>query len=276
MQLVLKNGKIKEVDTSTIFDNQYNTTDGVRVYDRDVKYIIDDIRLGEFYTSSVKQGTYDEVAAAIAEKRSKINKCEGCTWFNSHKMLRDECSRETIREGDRVITTERNVFQLSCSYKPNHNNRCAHDIDDEPILFREKEYCFFCERPEGVPSMRELKVFMCANADKYSIVPRWLTDTLGINTSFKCDKQFGSYHFEANIHNDFFELYNNRNHFRFYVDLANKEFILCDGLGYKVAKTLATTDYDWNVHKNVQKTIRGYDKFAKWLWEIVDDFNANK
>ena len=68
MKLVLTNGKIKEVDTSFIFDNQYKTTDGERIYDTAVKYIIDDIRLGEFYCSSIKQGTYDEVAQAIAEK----------------------------------------------------------------------------------------------------------------------------------------------------------------------------------------------------------------
>jgi hypothetical protein len=56
MKLVLNNGEIKEVDTTHIFDNQYNTTDGKRVMDTEVKYIIGDIRLGEFYCSSVKQG----------------------------------------------------------------------------------------------------------------------------------------------------------------------------------------------------------------------------
>jgi hypothetical protein len=49
MKLVLNNGEIKEVDTTHIFDNQYNTTDGKRIMDTEVKYIIDDIRLGEFY-----------------------------------------------------------------------------------------------------------------------------------------------------------------------------------------------------------------------------------
>ena len=74
MQLVLKTGEVKEVDTSTVFNNQYNTTDSRRVFDKDVHRIIDDVRLGEFYCSSVKQGTYDEVAQAIAEERSKIDK----------------------------------------------------------------------------------------------------------------------------------------------------------------------------------------------------------
>jgi hypothetical protein len=276
MKLVLKNGEIKEVDTSVIFNDQYNTTDGNRVYDTSVERIIDDIRLGEFYTSSVKQGTYDEVAAAIAEKRAKINKCDDCNWFRRGSTLRDECSTETIREGDKVITIERTVYQLACSWKPTHNNKCAHDIEDKPILFREKHKCFFCECPEGVPSIRELKMFMCGNADKYSIVPRWRGDTLGINNSFKCAKQFGSYWFEANYSSDYFTLYNNRNSFKFYVDLKNKRFILREGFGYKVSDTLSTEDYDWDQHKTVQKTIRGYDKFAKWLWEIVDDFNASK
>ena len=78
MKLVLKTGEIKEVNTDFMFNNQYNTMDGKRIYDVDVERIIDDIRLGEFYCSSVKQGTYDEVAQAISEKRAKINKCNDC------------------------------------------------------------------------------------------------------------------------------------------------------------------------------------------------------
>ena len=120
MQLVLHNGEIKEVDTKFMFANQYNTTDGKRVMDEEVKYIIDDIRLGEFYTSSVKQGTYDEVAKAIAEKRSLINKCEGCWWFHEHTLLKEEShrDRQEVKDGDKeiVVLNEKRVYKISCAY----------------------------------------------------------------------------------------------------------------------------------------------------------------
>lgn len=276
MKLVLKNGQTKDVDTSIMFANQYNTTDGNRVYDNAVRHIIDDIRLGELYTSSVKQGTYDEVAQAIAETRSKINQCATCRYFGRQTLLQDESNREEIIEGNRRIIIDKKVYELSCGYMPNHNGKCVYDIDEKPILFREKNYCFFCEYPQGIQSMSALKRFMCANADKYAIAPRWRGDTLGVNNSFKCDKMFGSYHFEANYHNDYFELFNARNHFKFYVDLTNKKFILYDGVGYKAVEKLCTRDYDYTTHEYTHKTIRGYDKFAKWLWQIVDDFNATK
>lgn len=276
MKLVLKTGEIKEVDTSTIFNNQYNTTDGQRVYDSKVRYIIDDIRLGEFYTSSVKQGTYDEVAQAIAEKRAKINKCEGCFWFNDHKTIRDECTTERIIEGNRETVIEKRVYEISCSYIPRHSDKCVNDIDDTPRLFREVQDCFFCQYPQGVPDMSPLREFMIDNAEKYRIVARWNGDKLSVNTSFKRDKKFGSYEFESCWSSEYFTVENARNNFRFYIDLANKKFIVCDDIGYKVVSCLGTDEYDSTSHKFVYKPIKNYDKFATWLWQIVDDFNASK
>ena len=134
MKLVLKTGEIKEVDTDFMFNNQYNTMDGKRIYDVDVERIIDDIRLGEFYCSSVKQGTYDEVAQAISEKRAKINKCNDCWWFHKYTRVDDECHKKKIREGNKEIIDEHTVYEISCAY---HGGKCVHDIDETPRLFRE-------------------------------------------------------------------------------------------------------------------------------------------
>ena len=197
MKLVLKTGEIKEVDINHIFNNQYNTTDGVRVMDNEVKYIIDDIRLGEFYCSSVKQGTYDEVAKAIAEERAKINKCEGCYWFHEHTRVEDECynKREEVREGNRKVVVENRkvVYEISCAYIPKYKDKCVHDIDETPKLFREVQDCFFVKYPQGVPDMKPLKEFMIANASEYGIVPRWSEDELSIENTFQRSKLFGSY-----------------------------------------------------------------------------------
>lgn len=274
MKLLLHNGEIKEVDTSFIFNNQYNTIEGKRIYDTEVKYIIDDIRLGEFYCCSKKQGTYEEVAEAIAEERSKINKCDECFWFNKYTTIKDECSTEKIREGNRETVIEKRVYDISCSHTK--YGGCVHDIEETPILFREKCFCFFCEYPEGISDMKPLKQFMIDNAEKYDIVPYWANEKLSINNSFMHDKRFGSYRFKSYYHSNYFELENARNHFKFYVDFTNKKFILCDGIGYEVVKRLSESKYDHTQKKSISQPIANYDKFATWFWQIVDDFNAQK
>lgn len=280
MKLVLHNGEIKEVDTNFIFNNQYTTTDGERVYDTKVKYILDDIRLGEFYCGGGKQGTYDEVVQAIADTRAKINKCNDCWWFHDHTRIKDECYRdvkETI-EGNKktIITNEKTVYELSCAYVPKYKDKCVHDIDDTPKLFREATQCFFCEYPQGIPDMKPLRQFMIDNADKYGIVTRWAEDKLSIENSFMHKKQFGSYRFEASHWYRYFELENARNRFKFYVDIVNRKYILDDGIGYKIVNKLTEhkCEYDYNTkqHKSYDQPIVNYDKFATWFWQIVDDF----
>lgn len=281
MKLVLHNGEIKEVETQFMFANQYNTTDGHRIMDTEVKQIIDDIRLGELYTSSVKQGTYEEVAKAIAEKRSKINKCEGCWWFHERTRIKEQCHREvqTIKEGNEEteIVTEKVVYRISCARMPKYGDKCENDIDDKPILFREKNYCFFCEYPEGIPNMKPLMQFMVDNAEKYGIVPRWGDGKeLSVENAFMHDKLFGSYKFENSKYDDCFELSNARNSFKFYADLTNKKFIVQDGLSYRSRKYLSVEKYDHIQKKSVHEPIANHDKFANWFWQIVDDFNAQK
>lgn len=280
MKLVMHDGEVKVVDTSFIFNNQYNTTDGKRVSDRDVKYIIDDVRLGEFYCCSKKQGTYDEVAKAIADERAKINKCSECWWFHEHTRIENECHRdrkETI-EGNKktIIVNEKTVYELSCGHKPKYGGKCVHDIEEAPVLFRKKSFCFFCEYPNGIPDMKPLRQFMIDNAEKYGIVPYWSNQELHIDNSFTHKKLFGSYKFEASKWGNCFELVNSRNRFRFYVDMVNKKYILADSIGYKVRKYLGEDKYNSMTHKSSYEPIVNYDKFATWFWQIVDDFMATK
>jgi hypothetical protein len=134
--------------------------------------------------------------------------------------------------------------------------------------------------PQGVPDMKPLREFMIAHADEYGIVTRWSEDKLSIENSFRHNKKFGSYEFEAPYHSRYFELENARHRFKFYIDCDNKKFILDDGIGYKVVDKLTEhkCEYDYNTkkHKSYDKPITNYDKFATWLWQIVDDFNAQE
>lgn len=271
MKLVLHDGTIKDVDTSFIHNNQYTTTEGHRIYDTAVKCIIDDVRLGEFYSSSVKQGTYDEVLAAIAEERSKIKQCHGCSWFYEHTRILNECSREEIIIGNKKIIKEQTVYEISCGYK-GKDGKCCHDIDEVPQLFRERIQCFFCEYPQGVPDMKPLRRFMVDNAKKYGIVPYWSDETLSIDNTFTHNKLFGSYKFEASRYHDFFELSNSRNRFKFYIDCINRKLILNDGIGYEIVDYLGTSEYDHITKKSTYEPIKNYEKFANWIWPLIDDF----
>lgn len=44
--LVANRGKYVEIDTEHLFENQYNTVDGFRIYDTHIEHIIDDARVG--------------------------------------------------------------------------------------------------------------------------------------------------------------------------------------------------------------------------------------
>lgn len=274
MKAIMKDGTIKEIDTKFMFNNQYDTVDGKRIYDTDIKQIIDDIRLGEFYCCSVKQGSYEEVKKAIEEERAKINQCGECYYNRISERIENECSKEEIKTVDKIIIKEVTVYKKECSYKDYYNTgkTCVHDIDETPKLFRDVQDCFFCKHPEGIPNMTDFIHFMIDNHEKYGIVPYWPEDELSYDTSFKYNKTFGSYAFVKQYYSNHFELSNARHSFKFIYDFNNKKFILVDGIGYEEVKTFTTNEYDYKTQKGYEKTITNFDKFSKWFFAIVDDF----
>jgi hypothetical protein len=62
----------------------------------------------------------------------------------------------------------------------------------------------------------------------------------------------------------------------FAIDFNRKKFIIDNGIGYNVVDYLGTDEYNHNTGKSHYAPIKNYDKFAKWFWQIVDDFNAQK
>ena len=277
MKAIMKDGTIVEIDTSFMFNNQYDTIDKKRIHDTQIKQIIDDIRLGEFYCSSVKQGTYEEVQKAIDEERANINQCEKCGYNQIKDIIKKECSTEKIETVDKLIIKEVRVYKKECSYKDYYNRgrECRFDIEEKPRLFRETTKCFFCDHPEGVPDMTDFIKFMIGNHEKYEIVPYWEDDVKEFGKDytahFKHKNLFGSYKFEKGWRNDF-ELSNARNHFRFIYDFKNKTFILTDGIGYEEVKTFTTSEYDSKTQKSYKKPITNFDKFNTWFSAMADDY----
>lgn len=256
MQLVLHNGAVVDVDTSFLFNNQYNTIDGKRIGDAQVKRIINDVRLGEFYCCPKKQGTYEEVLEAIKEERSKINQCSECWYWQTSERVPEECYETSEVVDGKLVTRKQTVYKYACKYGKDH---CIHDINEKPQLFRDVQKCFFCEHPNGIPDMTALKQFMIDNHEKYQIVPCYSDGGLDINNSFECAKKFGSFTFVSRFYNPYFEVSNRRTEFRFFYDLENNCFILCDTIGYTVQSRL---------------NFSNSDKFMNWFMSIVNDFDA--
>lgn len=278
MKAIMNDGTIVEIDTSFMFNNQYDTTNGMRIHDTQIKQIIDDIRLGEFYCSSVKQGTYEEVQKAIEEERAKINQCEKCFYNQIKDTIKEECSKEKIETVDKIIIHETRVYKKGCTYKDYYNSgrKCAYDIEEKPQLFREATKCFFCDHPEGIPDMTDFIKFMIDNHEKYNLVSDWSDEPISESKSFKYSKKFASYSFEKSTWSNYFELSNARNHFKFIFDFNTKTFILCDGIGYEEVKRFETSTYDSLQKKSISMPITGWDKFYKWFMTMVDDYLSQK
>lgn len=274
MKAIMKNDTIEEIDTSFMFNNQYITIDEKRIYDTSIKQIIDDIRLGEFYCSSNKQGTYEEVQKAIDEERAKINQCDGCFWHQIDGRIENECHKEEQKFPDKLVINETTAYNLKCSYDYN-NGKCVHDINEKPILFRDATDCYFCKHPEGIPDMTDFIHFMLINHEKYGIVPIYESDEedfgQDLKGSFIHDKIFGSYLFEKSWSN-YFKLSNARHSFSFIYDFKNQTFILIDGIGYKEVKVFTTSEYNYKTQKNYEKTITNFDKFYTWFSAMANDF----
>lgn len=273
MKAIMNDGSIKEIDTSFMSNNQYTTINGERIYDTQIKQIIDDIRLGEFYCCSKKQGTYEEVQKAINEERSKINHCKECYYNQISNRIEEECSEERIETLDKIIIHETTVYKKECHY--DSDKKCVFNIDEKPRLFREVADCYFCDHPEGIPDMTKFIKFMIDNHEKYGIVPYWSDEEKDFgkdySISFQCKQKFGSYIFEKTWGNSF-ELSNTRHRFKFIFNFKNKKFILNDGIGYKEVKVFTTSEYDCKSKKSYEKPIANFDKFFKWFSTMVEDF----
>ena len=91
MKAYLKNGTICEIDTTYLFDNQYNTTDGKRIFDNEIERIEDDARVNmgkcKWCGAMIKKG---EEEKHFHEKETRG--CGGCFWY------RERQEGETIRE----------------------------------------------------------------------------------------------------------------------------------------------------------------------------------
>lgn len=167
MKALLKDGKRwVDIDTTYLFNNQYNTADGKRIYDRDIIKIRDDARrnMGKcrYCGAMVKRG---EDEKHFAEKEGKG--CSGCFWFRERvKDRKTETTTETKtnENGERVtvnIRTTTEQVEKVCTYCEWADGTRKADCTNKEcrqygIEWFTPENTFFLKYPDGFASIPEV------------------------------------------------------------------------------------------------------------------------
>ena len=167
MKALLKNGEWVEIDTACLFNNQYNTKDGKRIFDQDISRIVGDIRHGlgkcRYCGALVKKG---EEEKHFSEQENKG--CEGCFWYQnrpiSSKSNPPEIEKTTSENGETV--TRKTVVTVSkyekvCTYRDKYGE-CTHkECRRMGIEWFTPENTFFLKYPNGfssIPEVDKLKI----------------------------------------------------------------------------------------------------------------------
>lgn len=194
MQAQLKNGVWIEIDTAALFNNQYNTTDGRRIFDKDIKAIRDDARAGlgkcRYCGAIVKRGE-EEKHFSEREARS----CAGCFWYRD-KIISSETKteKETTpgENGERITRTIKTTverLEKKCTYA--ERGYCKADCTNKEcraygIEWFTPENTFFLKYPGGFDSIPEVDKLETRGFD---------VSPVRLNAVYK--SKLGSYHLEA-------------------------------------------------------------------------------
>lgn len=167
MKALLKDGKTwVKIDTAYLFNNKYNTEDGKRIFDQDIKAIQDDARAGmgkcRYCGKLVKRG---EEEKHFYERESAG--CAGCFWYRERvKDSKTETTMNTTtnENGERVtvkIRTTTEQLEKVCTYgEHDHGDRGSGCTLKEcrrmGIEWFTPENTFFLKYPNGFSSIPEV------------------------------------------------------------------------------------------------------------------------
>lgn len=280
MIAVMRDGREVEIDTKIMFNNQYNTIENNRIYDKEIHHIINDKRIG-LYCCSIKQGTYDEVLEAIKEHRSHIDcclNCDGenkkCFWYQiKERLVADKDQKVRYEDNKQITDTVSHVeYSMHCQHKDGYDGKCVYDIDEKPKLFTEINDCFFVKYPNGVPDNSDFIQWLIDNHMETNIIPYWGSSTLKDARALKFNGKLGSYILEirkSGIYGTNFELSNSRDCVRFAYDFDNNKFIVFEGFGYKILNRLYK-------RYSTKELVTCWEKFEKVWNNWVELYKASK
>ena len=270
MKAVLKNGLTVEIDTSCLFDNQYNLfpgdgeKNGKRIFDADIVRIIDDARVNMgkcgYCGAMVRRG---EEEKHFAEEEAKIDHCDGCFWWQN-KLVgsnhdRGKPVREVMPDGKiREISTSTDtyIWEKECAHKPKYGGVCTHKLHRRyGINWFTPENTFFLKYPDGFNQIGYTHLI-----DNGFVEPGTRVVRDGI-CSWEYRKKIGSYELTAEVRYqngqkiaiERFYLRNCRRHFFFRFE-NDKWFVYDTKFGWKQVKWLSGVPAD--VENRIKKIVK--------------------
>lgn len=166
MKALLKDRKTWiEIDTSCLFKDQYNTTDGRRIFDKDIAAIRDDARQGmgkcRYCGKLVKRG--EEEKHFTERERTG---CAGCFWFRD-RVIDSKTTTEkntSTKGGVKVTTMTRTTverLEKVCTYAESASNCTRENCTLKKcraygIEWFTQDNTFFLKYPNGFSDISEL------------------------------------------------------------------------------------------------------------------------
>lgn len=162
MKALLNSGAWVEIDTAYLFTDQYNTVDGKRIFDRDIKRIEDDARPGfgkcRYCGAIVKRGEEDK---HFLEKESKP--CQGCFWYRDkliHSTRKPPIVKESVNENGETVTEKTVVtvakYEKCCAFAEKYGGCNNKECRRMGIEWFTPQNTFFLKYPGGFESIPEV------------------------------------------------------------------------------------------------------------------------
>lgn len=161
MKALLKSGEWVEIETACLFHDRYNTK-GKRIFDKDIKRIVDDVRPGlgkcRYCGKLVKRGEENRHFEEM-EKRP----CSKCWWYQD-RLISSTKQRPVVEcttgENGETVTrktvTTVSQYEKVCTYKDKYGNCTNSECRRMGIDWFTPENTFFLKYPDGFESIPEV------------------------------------------------------------------------------------------------------------------------
>ena len=181
MEAVLKNGTVEQIDTTYLFNDQYNTVSGKRIFDGEILEIRGDVRYGlgkcRYCGKMVRRGEEEE---HYRQKESEKNPegCRKCFWFSKGLVCGNSevVSKSETRDDQNHIVVETvekhtKVYEEHCRYEDTDSAKapcCKMECRIYGIEWFTPENTFFLRNPKGF----SILPVTAADLDKAGFIPK--------------------------------------------------------------------------------------------------------
>lgn len=264
MKALLKTGEWVEIDTTVLFNNQYNTTEksgNRRIFDKDIEEIQDDARLNKgrcrYCGAIVERGKEKEHFEQKKLKKCSLLETDNCFWKRKRILNQEHetierkliCTENVFTEHEHVKNVTK--FSFYCQHDEKYGG-CTHEQCEKfGVEWFTKENCFFLKYPKGYKDFTDVD-FLSTNG--------WILSG-HFSYRYRHEASLGSYilccHVSINNRIINFELYNSRKRIVFLYDYKNKCFIISDCFGKNVSEHLLPENKDSpKCNKKINETVK--------------------